>query len=73
MWQESKEHLQNLLEEHQLEAVSLTFLQFHKQEKVFPPDPIAVKPVKEVIDEFRSHIRSTKGAWYLGSKLDMMV
>jgi hypothetical protein len=45
----------------------------YKQEKVFPPDPIAVKPVKEVIDEFRSALRTQKGAWYLGSKLDLLV
>lgn len=45
----------------------------YKPEYKFPPDPIAVKPVKEVIDEFRSAMRTQKGAWYLGSNLDILV
>ena len=33
----------------------------YKQEKVFQPEPIAAKPVKEVIDEFRSALRTCFG------------
>ena len=33
----------------------------------------AVKPVKEIVDEHRTQIRSSEGEWRRGSKMDIYV
>ena len=33
----------------------------------------AVKPVKEIIDEHRTQMRSSEGEWRRGSKMDLYV
>ena len=35
--------------------------------------PDAVKPVKEIIDEHRTQMRSSEGEWRRGSKMDIYV
>ncbi len=35
--------------------------------------PDAVKPVKEIVDEHRTQMRSSEGEWRRGSKMDIYV
>ena len=45
------------------------------QEIVVTPGKLAdaVKPVKEIVDEHRTQMRSSEGEWRRGSKMDIYV
>tara|TARA_A100001388_G_C28667307_1_gene449762 strand:- start:112 stop:312 length:201 start_codon:yes stop_codon:yes gene_type:complete len=38
-----------------------------------PPQPAVLKPTKQVIDEFRSAMRSQPGYWHKGTVVDIYV
>ncbi len=45
----------------------------YKEVHTYPPEPIAMKPTKQVIDEFRSAMRSQPGYWHKGTVVDIFV